>query len=397
MYKAYKYRIYPNSEQQTLIAKHLGSTRWIYNYALDKKIKTYQTEKTTLSRFDIQKNLPLLKKNEETIWLREVNSQSLQASLENLDKAFTKFFKDKKGFPKFKSKHDNRQSFSIPANTKVDFENNTINIPKIKTNIKCKLHRKFNGLIKTSTITKTPTGKYFISILVDTEDNIPNKKTIDENQAIGLDLGIKTFAILSDGVEIQNNKYLKKSLHKLKREQRWLSRKVKGSCNRNKQRVKVALVHEKVSNKRNDFLHKTTKILVDNYDTICLETLNVKDMIKNHKLAQALNDVSIGKFNELINYKSEWYGNNILRIGMFEPSSKMCTCGVVNKELKLSQREWTCKNCNKTHDRDLLAANNIKSFAFVNLKNTEGTSGINACGDERVLSSMKQEATTHLG
>lgn len=396
IYKAYKYRIYPNREQQELIAKHIGSARWIYNYALDKKVKLYQETGKGLSRFDIQKDLPSLKKDENTSWLKEVNSQSLQASLEHLDKAFTKFFKDKKGFPKFKSKKDNHQSFSIPQNTIVDFENNYINIPKIKTNIKCKLHRKFDGIVKTSTISKTPTGKYYISILVELNEDLPKKKPISEKQAIGIDLGIKTFATLSNGIEIENPKHLKKSIQKLKSLQRKVSKKVKGSNNRKKSVIKLAKLHEKIANQRLDFLHKTTYYLVTNYDTLCLETLKSSNMMKNHKLAQALSDIAIGKFNEILEYKAEWFGCNILRIGQFEPSSKMCSCGAINKELKLSDRVWKCVSCETTHNRDLLAANNIKRFAFVK-NNTVGTIEIKACGDDGLPLSVKQEAPYHLG
>jgi len=354
--KAYKYKIYPTQEQKQQIAMHIGCGRYIYNYALDLKIKSYQVDKKTLSRFDIQKNLPILKSNEDTCWLKDVNSQTLQASLENLDKAFTKFFRDKKGFPKFKSKHNNRQSFNIPQNTKVDWNKEELSIPKFKKGIKIRLHRSFDGTIK------TPTGKYFVSILVEVNEELPNKKPLSENQAIGIDLGIKTFAVLSNGVEIQNPKYLRKAMSKLKYTQMLYSR-YKGK--RTKQ--KLALLHEKVSNKRNDFLHKTSHYLVSNYDTICLETLKASNMMKNHKLAQALSDISIGRFNEFVDYKAEWFGTNILRIGQFEPSSKLCTCGVKNTELKLSDRIWTCKSCNTTHNRDVLASNNIKSFAFINL------------------------------
>lgn len=362
IYKAYKYRIYPTNEQKQQIAMHIGCGRYIYNYALDLKIKSYQVDKKTLSRFDIQKNLPILKASEETKWLKEVNSQTLQASLENLDKAFTKFFRDKKGFPNFKSKHNNNQSFNIPQSTKVDWNKETVSIPKFKKGIKIILHRSFDGTIKTSTISKTPTGKYYISILVETNQELPKKKPISENQAIGIDLGIKTFAVLSNGIEIQNPKYLKEYLSKLKFTQSKYSR-YKGK----QTRKKLALLHERVSNKRNDFLHKTSHNLVTSYDTICLETLRAKNMMQNHKLAQALSDISIGKFNKLIDYKSEWYGTNVLRIGQFEPSSKLCICGVKNTDLKLSDRVWTCKSCNATHNRDVLASNNIKRFAFINL------------------------------
>lgn len=390
--RAYKYRLFPTKEQEVLLSKHFGCSRWIYNYALDKKVKAYQTTKESLSRFTIQKDLPELKKSDETKWLKEVNSQSLQASLENLDKAFIKFFRDKKGFPKFKSKHDNRQSFSVPQNGIVDFETNTISLPKFKKPIKCKLHRRFEGNSKTVTISKTPTGKYFVSVLVEVNEELPKLKTIDENKAIGIDLGIKTFAVLSNGEEIQNPKHLRSALKRLKKQQRRVSKKVKGSNNRKKAVKKLAILHEKVSNKRNDFLHKVTVKLVSENDTICLETLSASNMMKNHKLAQALSDISIGKFNEMLEYKAKWNGVNILRIGRFQPSSKICSCGKINKELKLSDRVWTCKACGVTHERDELAANNIKKFAFINLKNTAGIVGFQACGDEGLPLSEKQEA-----
>jgi putative transposase len=395
IYKAFKYRIYPNKEQEELMLKHMGCSRWVYNYALNKKITSYQETGKGLNRFDIQKDLPQLKKNEDTSWLKEVNSQTLQASLENLDKAFTRFFKEKKGFPKFRSKKDNRQSFNIPQNTEIDFEKNKIWLPKFKTSIKVKIDRTFEGIIKTSTITKTPTGKYFISILVELEKELPKKKPLDEKQAIGIDLGIKTFATLSNGMEIENPKHLKKSLKKLKKQQRKVSRKVKGSNNRKKEIKKLALIHEKVTNKRNDFLHKTSHYLVTNFDTLCLETLKSGNMMKNHKLAQALSDISIAKFNGLIDYKSEWFGCNILRIGQFEPSSRMCSCGVINKQLKLSDRVWTCSSCGTTHDRDVLAANNIKHFAFTK-NNTAGTAEIHACGDMMDVSQSAQETKPSL-
>lgn len=376
-YKAYRYRLYPNKEQQELINKHIGCCRYIYNYGLELKIKTYQENKKALSRFDIQKELPRLKKEEKTSFLKEVNSLSLQASLACLDNAFTRFFKDKKGFPKFKSKKSTKQTFQIVQNTNVDFTHNRVYIPKFKEGIMCKFHRKFEGEIKTSIISKTVTGKYFISIIVKIQDDKPMKKPIDENKAVGIDLGIKIFATLSNGVEIQNPKNLKNAIKKLKRLQRKLSKKLKNSNNREKAKKKLAIQYEKVTNKRTDFLEKTTCYLVNTYDTICLETLSPKNMMKNHNLAQALSDIAIGRFNQLIEQKAEWYGKNILRIGSFEPSSKTCVCGYINKELKLAQRIWTCPNCGKTHKRDLLAANNIKRFAFCR-NNTAGTAEINA-------------------
>lgn len=390
-YRAYKYRLFPNEEQKVLIAKHLGSCRFIYNYALDKKVRAYQTDKTNLSRFDIQADLPNMKKSEEYCWLKEVNSLSLQASLANLDSAYTKFFREHKGFPRFKSKKDSKQSFSIPQNTRVDFENGRIFIPKFKSGIKAKFHRTFDGIVKSSTISRTATGKYFISILVEVNEPDVPMKPICENKAVGIDLGIKTFAVLSDGTEIPNPKHLKQSLDKVKKLQRSLSHKNKGSKNRDKARRKLALAHEQVTNRRNDFLHKVTSYLVNNYDTICLEDLNVKGMVKNHHLAQALEDIAIGTFNTLLEYKAKERGVNILRIGRFAPSSKMCTCGYINHNLTLAMREWVCPECGKVHDRDFLAANNIKRFAFRNI-NTVGTTEIYACGDMSEDAHSAQEA-----
>lgn len=394
-YRAYKYRIYPNKEQKILISKHIGSCRFIYNYALAKKVKAFQDNRTNLSRFDIQSDLPNMKKSEEYCWLKEVNSLSLQASLANLDSAYTKFFREHKGFPKFKSKKDSKQKFPIPQNTKVDFEKGVVFIPKFKDGIKSVFHRTFKGVVKTSTITRTSTDKYFISILVEVNETDKPMKPIRESKAIGIDLGIKTFAVLSDGNEIPNHRYLKKSLDKIKQLHRSLSRKTKGSKNREKARMKLALMYEKVVNRRKDFLHKVTNYIVNNYDTICLENLNVKVMAKNHHLSQSLLDISISTFNTFLEYKAKEQGVNILRIGRFEPSSKMCTCGYINGNLTLSMREWTCPKCGTHHNRDLLSANNIKRFAFRNI-NTVGTTEINACGNMSVVTHSAQETQEYL-
>lgn len=389
-YRAYKYRLYPNNEQKVLIEKHIGSCRFIYNYALAKKVKAYQIDRINLSRFDIQSDLPKMKRSEEYCWLKEVNSSSLQASLANLDSAYTKFFREHRRFPKFKSKKDNKQSFSVPKNTKVNFENNYVFIPKFKSGIKAKIHRTFEGIVKSSTISRTATGKYFISILVEVNEHDTSMRPICESKTVGIDLGIKTFAVISDGTEIPNPKYLNKSLDKIKKLQRSLSRKAKGSKNREKSRIKLALAHEKVVNRRNNFLHKVTYYLVNNYDTICLEDLNVKGMVKNHHLAQSLLDISIGAFNTILEYKAKERGINILRIGRFEPSSRLCTCGYINRSLTLNIREWVCPECGSIHDRDLLAANNIKLFALRNI-NTVGTTEINACGDMSGVTHSAQE------
>lgn len=364
IYKAFKYRIYPNQDQTILINKHIGSCRWLYNYALNKKVEAYKENKTKLSRFDLSADIPILKQNEDTQWLKEVNSQSLQMSLKNMDEAFTKFFRDKKGFPKFKSKHSNRQSFNIPQNITVDWKNKNVSVPKIK-GIKFALDRTPDGEIKSATISKTPTNKYFISILVDTKKKEPKKFKIKEETAIGIDLGIKDFAITSSGDKFENPKNLRKNLRKLKKLQKRASKKQKGSENRRKENLKVALLHEKISNARNDFLHKLSTKLISENQTICLEDLSVENMIKNHKLALSIQDCSWSKFNQYLEYKAEWNGNNIIRIGRFEPSSKMCSnCGKINNELTLRNRTWTCSKCGSFHDRDINAGKNILDFGL---------------------------------
>lgn len=371
---SYKYRIYPTESQKQFFEKQFGMCRFIYNYCLDLQIKEYSLTQKKIHKYELQKRITQLKKTESYKWLREGHAQALNAETEHLESAYVNFFKTKKGFPKFKSKHNNNKSYTIPQDTKLI--DNKLYLPKIKDEVKIKLHRPIIGEIKTCTITKTSTNKYYISINLKVDKDYPKLKLIDESQAVGLDLGIKTFATLSDGTYIDNPKFLKKSLRKLKILSKRHSKKVKGSKNKEKSRLKLALLHEKVTNQRKDFLHKTTKMLVDNYDTICLETLKAKNMMKNHKLAQALSDISIGTFNTMIDYKSKQQGVNILRIGQFEPSSRLCSCGVINQNLTLKDRTWTCSSCNTTHDRDVLASNNIKKFAFIKNNNTVGTTEI---------------------
>jgi putative transposase len=364
MFRAFKYRIYPTNSQKELIAKHIGSSRFVYNLALETKNIAYLGSKHNFSPFDLIKQLPELKK--ECPWLKEVNSQSLQQSIQNMDIAFKKFFKGS-GFPKFKSKHKGKQSFSIPQNVIV--ENDLLIIPKFKEGINIILHREIKGTIKSATISVTPTGKYFVSILVDTNTEIPTKAPITESTTIGIDLGIKNFSITSDGEVFENPKNLRKAQSKLKYVQRKYS---KNKGKRTKQRL--ALLHEKVVNKRKDFLHKTSTKLIRENQTICLEDLAVNNMVKNHNLAQAINDVSWSTFVTMLEYKADWYGKNILRIGRFAPSSKTCSCcGNINKELILKDREWTCKRCNSVLDRDVNAAINIKSFALKNNLSGEHT------------------------
>ena len=385
MYKARKYRIYPTNSQKELIHKHCGSVRFLYNLALETKTTAYLGNRVNLSRYDLQKQVVDLKK--ELPWLKETNSQSLQSALINLDEAYKKFFKGA-GFPKFKKK-TNGGSFAVPQNVIV--ENDLLIIPKFKEGIKIVLHRTINGTIKSATISVTPTGKYFVSILCDTKEEIPTKAPIEENTTIGVDLGIKDFLTTSDGEVVDNPKYLKNNIDRLKVLQRRASKKKKGSSNRRKANKRVALLHEKITNQRQDFLHKVSTKLIRENQTIALETLGISNMIKNHNLAQAISDVSWSEFNRMIEYKAEWYGVNVLRIGRFTPSSKACECGVINKDLKLSDRVWKCKSCGRVNERDYLAARNIKKFALY--KESSGQElPVEPVESPTLVGTMKQEA-----
>jgi putative transposase len=355
--KAYKYRLSPTIAQSILLDKHIGSVRFVYNLALEVKQTAYAGKQVNLSQFDLIKQLPELKK--ECEWLKEINSQSLQQSIVNLDTAYTNFFKGRADFPKYKSKHKGTKSFNIPQSVKL--ENGKLKIPKFIKGITVVQHREFNGSIKQCTISRTPTGKYYASVLVETTSCIVPAPPIKKENTVGIDLGIKDFLITSDGQKIENPKYLRKAISKLKYVQSKYSRK-KGK----RTKYKLGILHEKVVNKRTDFLHQISTKLIRENQTIALETLQVKNMIKNHCLAQAISDVSWGTFVTMLEYKAQWYGTNIIRIGKFEPSSKTCSvCGSINKELKLSHREWTCENGHEL-DRDINAAINIKNFALRN-------------------------------
>ena len=360
MLKAFKCRLNPNKEQIVLLNKHIGASRFIYNLALETKQIAYVGNKHNLSCFELHSQLVDLK--DELPWLKELNSQSLQQAITNLDKAYTAFFKGQNSFPNFKKK-TNGGSFNIPQRVMV--ENGKLVIPKFtkKNGIDIILHRELKGEIRQATISRTPTGKYFVSILCETGEQNKVKPKIKEETSVGIDLGIKDFAITSNGEIFSNPKYLRKVQNKLKYVQSKYS-KNKGK----KTKQKLGKLHEKVTNKRKDFLHKVSTKLIRENQTICLENLNVSGMIKNHNLAQAISDVSWSTFVNMLEYKAEWYGTNILRIGRFEPSSKTCSnCGNINKELTLKDREWTCVKCNTTHDRDVNAAINIKNFSLRNI------------------------------
>ncbi len=359
---AYKYRMYPDEEQREMFLKHFGACRFVYNWSLEQKIKAYETDKKILTRFDLNSMLPDLKKEFE--WMKEVNSQSLQEANKRLDSAFKRFFREKRGFPKFKSRKNPIQSFQVPQNYIVDFDTNQIRLPKIGW-VKTTLHRMFEGILKTATVSMAATGKFFISILVEDGRETPEKESFGYDSTIGLDVGIADFVTMSDGTKIDNPKFLRDSIQRLKLLQRRESRKKKGSKNRDKAKYRVTKQHEKIANRRKDFLHKLTTKLVSENQAIAVETLNVSGMMKNHHLAQAIGDVSWSEFFRQLEYKCEWRGKTLLRIGQFEPSSKICSvCGSINSGLELSDRKWTCAECGTLHDRDVNASINIKKFAL---------------------------------
>lgn len=362
MEKAYKFRIYPNKSQELLIQKTFGCSRFVYNHYLAKRIELYKTDKSTINYNDCSNDLKNLKVDYS--WLREIDSVAIQSSLKDLDQAYQNFFRrvkqgdNKAGFPRFKSKKDNKKSYKTKyTNGNIAVLEKKIKLPKLGL-VKCKVSKQIEGRIINATISQNPSGKYFVSVCC-TDVVIPFQS--QTGSVVGIDLGIKEFAITSDGQHIENPKFLRKSEKKLAKLQRQLSRKTIGSSNRNKARIKVARQHEKVSNQRQDFLHKTSNELIKNYDVVCLETLKVKNMIKNHKLAKSISDVSWSEFVRQLQYKADWYGKVIQKIDAYYASSQTCSvCGYINKETKdLSVREWECPQCHTVHDRDENASTNI--------------------------------------
>ncbi len=357
MYKAYKYRIYPTSEQETLLAKSFGSARWFWNFALNLCQETYKNTGKGLTRGYIQGLLPALKKEYE--WLREPYSQCLQVVALNLSTAYKNFFDKRAMLPKFKSKHG-RQSISYPQNVK--FDGDKINLPKIGL-VHCQRHRDFEGDIKTVTVSRNPDGKHFVSVLVD--DGKANPELVPVNKSIGIDVGLTHFAITSDGSKFDNPRFFIKHQRNLKHKQQKLSKKKKGSQNRKKARLAVAKVHSKIARCREDFLHKLSRKIVNENQVIAVENLNIKGMVKNHNLAKAISDVGWGMFCTMLKYKAESEGKQYIEIDRWFPSSKTChVCLNRVDNLSLDVRAWTCKHCGTHHDRDVNAAINIRNEAL---------------------------------
>ena len=357
MEKVYKFRIYPNKEQKILLAKTFGCVRFVYNHYLDLRQKKWKKEQITFNFYDCCKDLTKLKQEKE--WLKEVDKCALQNSFKDLEFAYKMFWKKNNGYPNFKSKHNNNFSYKTQfCNNNIEFLKNSIKLPKLKkVKIKDKI-TKIQGRILNATITQVPSGKYYVSIVCTDVKIQPFKKT---NKNVGIDLGIKELAILSDNTKYENKHYLKKSLKRLELLHKRLTRKPKGSQNRNKARIKLAKLYEKITNQRQDYLQKITTEIVKKYDVICVEDLKISNMLKNHKLAQAISDCGWYNFVVMLKYKCNWYEKQLIKVPTFYASSQLCSsCGYKNENVKdLKIRIWTCPNCNEVHDRDINASKNI--------------------------------------
>ena len=392
MLKGIKLRIYPNQDQIIYISRLLGSCRFVYNNVLAYKIEKYGADKTSVSLYDTCNYLVALKKNENLSWLKESHSKVLQQTLFNLDNAYSNFFRNSKGFPKFKSRKDNHQSCRFPKDAIGKIKGNRINIirPLKDVHFKCSIRdekylNKYFEQIKSGTLTKTKSGKYYFNILIDSSEYI-NKNIIKNSESvkdklIGIDLGIKDFIITSENERFENIKSIRNNENKLKRLQRELSRKQllktgefkfnkkynkdveikRPSKNREKARIKLAKFHEKLANKKENYLHNVVNKLLSENQTIVIENLNVSGMMKNHKLAKSIQELSLFRFKEILKYKAEWHDKEVIMIDRWFPSSKLCSCcGFKNVDLVLKDRSWTCPECGEKHDRDLNAAINIK-------------------------------------
>lgn len=374
----YKFRIYPNEDQKARLSHHFGVCRYVYNHFLGKRHQSYRDTGKNSSYYKDCTELTQLKKQHE--WMADVNSQSLQQELKNLDTAFHRFFTKKSRFPKFHCKHSDKQSFRVPQ--KVVIANSRIYLPKFRDGIALIQHRKIEGGIKHATILKNRKGQYFAFIAVEREvAQLP-----ENHKIVGIDLGVKNLATCSDGVVFANLSPFKKLERRVRKLQKSLSRKTKGSHNHARAKQLVAACYQKISDIRSNHLHQISRRIVNENQVIVLEDLNVQGMIARRSLAKSLSDTSLGEFVRQITYKSQWYGREVVRIGRWYPSSKVChSCGYMNDSLTLAHRTWTCVGCNTTHDRDLNASLNILAEGMRQRKTTVGTTGI-ACGESVSLS-----------
>ena len=359
--KTYKFRLYPNKEQEKMLANYFGSVRFVYNHFLAKRKEQYEQTRKSSNYYEQAKELTAMKKTEAFSWLKEINSQTLQHALRHLETAYVNFFKGRTRFPRFHSKKHGG-SFAVPQHFKV--EGNRIFIPKFKGGIRFAKSQDVLGELRNMTVSVTPGGKYYVCIMAHVQVGDLEKT----NLSVGIDLGLKDFVITSNGDRYSSNKFIKKYSKKLATMQKHLSRKKKGSGSWNRQRIKVARLQEKITSCRNDKLHKISVDLIRRYDVVCCEDLNVKGMVKNHNLAKAVSDASWGTFVTMLEYKAKWYGKELVKIGRFYPSSKTCHhCGHVKEDLSLADRYYTCPNCGELIDRDLNAAKNILDEGLRNI------------------------------
>jgi putative transposase len=377
LHQAVQVRLYPTKEQEALLGQTFGCSRWWWNYALNKSIEVYKDTGKGLGQVALNALLPKLKKAEDTLWLANCYSQVLQATTLNLTAAYKNFFDQRAGFPKFKSQQG-KQSIQYPQNVKVE---GSVKLPGNIGIVKAKIHRPIEGKVKTVTVSKMPSGKYLASILTEIEGENP---TVSEGKISGIDLGIKHFAVVTDGTKISkydNPKHLAKHEKNLKRQQKKLAHKQKGSKSRQKYRKIVAKVYERVSNSRQDFLHKLSHKLVSDSQAVIVENLYVKGMVRNHKLASSISDCGWGTFTNFLAYKLERKGAKLVEIDRWFPSSKLCSnCFYHIREMPLDVREWICPHCGTHHDRDGNAAINIRAEGIRMLK-TDG-SAVSAVGGE---------------
>ena len=405
-HRSYNFRIYPTASQQSLLTRHFGHNRFVWNRFLGIRKKFYEenkdADKKGLNYNDTAKQLTELKSSEGYEWLNEVNSQSLQQTLKQLDNSYKGFFKKTHKFPRFK-KRGNKNSFTIPQH--ISIRENKLHIPKFKSGIEINLHREIEGEICYATISKTACGNYYCAITVEFQP-VELPKTGSE---VGIDLGIKNFAIISDGTKIENPRHFVSNQKKLAFYQRQLSKTINKASSAYKfRRLRVAQQHANISNKRKDFLHKTSYEIIKNHDVICMESLNVKGMIKNHKLAKHIADVGWSKFADFVKYKSIWYGKKLVEISQWFPSSQLCSeCGYQNRTLTLNDREWVCVECGCVHDRDVNASINIKNQGLnilsgswtdsdVKQKRLEPLSNVSLCNNNEIDKVLKVEASRSL-